>query len=344
MIFSIIITILALGIMVCMHELAHMLTAKRFGILCHEFSIGMGPKLFSFGKGETKYSVRLLPIGGFVQMEGESGDSENPRSFGKQKWWKRLIVLAAGAISNIIFGWILFSILAAGNGIAPSNVESISAPYENNTVFRANDEILKIDGIRVHTRNDMRMTLEMTDKDVLEVTVMRDGERVVLSAPVHETVYGRILGVNLKSIENPSLIQAVQYGGYDAVYTVKAVFWAVCDLITGKQSLDALSGPVEIVAVVDDVVQSEPVNKENDFRLMILLELFALISVNLGVFNLLPVPALDGGQMIFVIIERIIGRKLKPEIIGAVNFVFFALLMVLAVYVTCGDVIGLVKQ
>lgn len=341
MIFAIIITVLALGIMVCLHELAHMLTAKKFGVLCHEFSIGMGPKLFSLGKGETKYSVRLLPIGGFVQMEGESEESDNPRAFGNQKWWKRLIVLAAGAVSNIIFGWILFSIIAANYGIVPTVVESIPEAYRETTVFREGDEVLKIGKTRVHSRNDMLMSLSMTDEDILDVTVRRDGEKIVLRAPVYRN---RLLGVGLANVESPSFIQSVRYGAYDSVYIVKAVVWAVRDLITGKQSLNALSGPVEIVAVVDDVVQSEPVSKEDDYRLRVLLELFAMISVNLGVFNLLPIPALDGGQIVFVVIERIIGRKIKAEVIGTVNFVFFALLMLLAVYVTCGDIIGLVKQ
>lgn len=343
MFFSIAVTILALGIMVCMHELAHMLTAKKFGILCHEFSIGMGPKLFSWGKGETKYRLRLLPIGGFVQMEGEGEESSDPRAFGNQAWWKRLIVLAAGAISNIAFGWILFCIIAASWGIVPSTVESVPEAYKETSAFCQGDEILKIGKTRVHSQNDILMSLSMSEDDEVDVTVRRNGEKIVFPASVHETGSGRVLGVYLKSVKNPTLIQSLQYGAYDSVYIVKAVFWAVRDLVLGRQSIDSLSGPVEMVAVVDGVMQSQPVNPQNDFRLMILLNLFAMISVNIGVFNLLPIPALDGGQILFTVAEKISGKKIKPEITGAVNFVFLVLLMLLALAVTCGDIIGLVK-
>lgn len=329
----------ALGFMVFVHELGHMLAAKSFGVLVHEFSIGMGPKLFSVKKGETAYSLRLLPLGGFVQMEGENEDSENPRAFSRIVWWKRLIVLAAGAVINVFVGWLIFVIINSNSYIVPTVIESVPEAYASETVFQEGDEILRVGKTRVHTRNDVSMSLSMTDEDIVDITVRRSGEKMILRAPLFDTAAGKKLGVQFSMVENPGIWTSLEYGAYDTVYIVKAVVWAVRDLIVGKQSVDSLSGPVEIVAVVDTVSQS---GSENTW--LALMSLFAMIAVNLGVFNLLPIPALDGGQILFVIIETIIGRKIKPEVMGTINFIFFALLMVLAVYVTFGDIVGLIKS
>lgn len=352
MIFSIIITVVALGFMVIVHELGHMLTAKSFGVIVHEFSIGMGPKLFSVKKGETAYSLRLLPIGGFVQLEGEPGavdpgadktisvseEDDNPRSFVNQAWWKRLIILVAGAAVNILVGWLLFVIINSNLTIVPTVINYIPQEYESQSVFRAGDEILRVDGARVHTRSDVNMSVALAREDILDVVVRRNGEVITLRAPLQSRGSQRLLGVVFSELNDPNAFTIMRYSAYDTVYVVKAVVWAVRDLILGRQSVDSLSGPVEIVSVVDTVAQSGA-----DDTWLALLSLFALISVNLGVFNLLPIPGLDGGQMLFVVIERIIRRKIKPEVIGTINFVCFALLMVLAVYVTFGDVMGLIQ-
>lgn len=337
MVFSIILTLLALSFMVVVHELGHMLVAKRFGVLVHEFSVGMGPKLFSVKKGETAYSLRLLPIGGFVQMEGEQEEKPgDPRAFGNLVWWKRLMVLAAGAIINVFVGWILFVIINAGTGVVPAVVAEIPAEYAQATVFQPGDEILRVDGTRVHTSSDVNMSVALSDEDILDVQVRRNGEKIVLRAPLYQINNNKRLAIRFSAINKPGIFTSMRYGVYDTVYVVKAVIWAVRDLIIGRQSVDTLSGPVEIVAVVDTVSHSG----SKDTWIM-LLTIFALIAVNLGVFNLLPVPGLDGGQMLFVIIEKIIGRKIKPEVIGAINMAFFSLLIVLAIYVTFGDIKGL---
>ena len=337
MVFSIVLTLLALSFMVVVHELGHMLVAKRFGVLVHEFSVGMGPKLFSVKKGDTAYSLRLLPIGGFVQMEGEQEEKPgDPRAFSNLEWWKRLLVLAAGAIINVFVGWILFVIINMNTGVVPAVIAEIPANYAQETVFQAGDELLRVDGTRVHTGNDVNMSVALSDEDILNVLVRRGGEKITLRAPLHEIGGSKLLGIRFGRIKAPGIFTSMRYGVYDTVYMVKAVVWAVRDLIVGRQSVDTLSGPIEIVAVVDDVSHS---GSEDTW--LILLTIFALIAVNLGVFNLLPVPGLDGGQMLFVIIEKIIGRKIKPEVIGAINMAFFSLLIVLALFVTFGDIKGL---
>ena len=346
MVFSIVITILALGIMVCLHELGHMLAAKTFGVLVHEFSIGMGPKLFSIKPGETAYSLRLLPIGGFVQMEGETGEEDEgssvdpKRSFRYQKPWKRFIILAAGATLNVILGLIMFAVINMNSSVHPPIVTSVAEGYESVSLFEAGDEILRIDGTRIHSFQDITMKLaepKLQTKDSVEVVVRRDGKKVALNAPIYGEEGGKRLMLIFDSIEfKPGPVTSFRYAVYDTGFVIKAVIGAVGDLITGRQSVDSLSGPVEIVAVVDDVASTH-----SPYTWLTLMSLFALISVNLGVFNLLPIPALDGGQIMFLIIEKIIGREIKPQVVGVINAIFFSLLMLLAVYVTVGDVIGL---
>ncbi|MGN1097794.1 MAG: M50 family metallopeptidase [Clostridia bacterium] len=345
MIFSIVITILALGFMVCLHELGHMIAAKSFGVLVHEFSIGMGPKLFSVKPKETSYSLRLLPIGGFVQMEGETdpedGEPLNPRSFKLLKPWKKFIVLAAGATLNIILGLALFTVINANTYVTPPVVDSIIEECADTTAFMEGDEILRIENTRIHSQKDISMCVsddKIQNSSGVEVLVRRNGQKLRLSVTLTEIDGYKFLGVRFKPIVRPGLFTSFKYAVYDTEYVVKAVINAVGDLITGQQNVNSLSGPVEIVTVVDQVAQ-----EKTPYTWLNLMMLFAMITVNLGVFNLLPIPALDGGQILFVLIEKITGREIKPNVVGVINSIFFALLMLLAVYVTVGDVIGLIK-
>ena len=348
LLFSILITVVALGIMVCLHELGHMIVAKCFGVLVNEFSIGMGPKLFSFKPGETTYSLRLLPLGGYVQMDGENEDAEETqtadtgRTFRGLKPWKRFVVLAAGATINIILGLLMFAVINKCTYVQLPVVTEITEGYEESSVFLTGDEILKIGGTRIHTFQDLNMELAEPDvqtADKLDVTVRRDGKKLVLSAPLYPTESGKKLMLVFGDIvRSPGIFTSLKYACYDTVYVVKAVVKAVGDLIVGRQSMDSLSGPVEIVSVVDDMASTG-----SPYTWLNLLSLFALITVNLGVFNLLPIPGLDGGQILFLLIEKISGKEIKPKLIGMINAIFFALLALLAVYVTFSDIMGLVK-
>ncbi len=337
MIFSVVLTLLALSFMVIVHELGHMIAAKRFGVLVHEFSIGMGPKLFSVKIGETAYSLRLLLVGGYVRMAGDEDDGDDPRAFTALDWWKRLLVMLSGPAVNVAVGWLMYVVINCFLPIVPAAVSSVPEQYEG-SVFRAGDVILRVNGSAVHTKSDVDMSISMADDDTLDVLVRRGGEKLPLRARLYKTDAGPRLGVMFEPIKDPSLLTSARYAAYDTVFVVKAVVWAVRDLVTGRQSVDSLSGPVEIVSVVDTVAES---GREGAW--LILMNLFALIAVNLGVFNLLPVPGLDGGQILFVLIEKIIGRKIKPEVAGTINLVFFALLALLAAYVTVGDIVGIVK-
>lgn len=337
---AILITLIGFGIMVFLHELGHFLVAKKFGVLVHEFAIGMGPKLLSFGRGETKYSLRLIPIGGFVRLEGEGEESKDndPRSFSNLKPLKRIAILVAGATMNIILGWIIFIIINVNVGITPSVVNDISPDVNAaQNVLQKGDEIVKLNSTRIHTFDDVALFMSRTDGGEINIKYKRDGKTYTDTIKPYLTDSGYKLGI-VFAPQECNFFKAAEYAVYDTVYISKAVILAVGDLITGRQSIDALSGPVEIVSVVDSVA-----SQENSYAYLSILMLFAMITVNLGIFNLLPFPALDGGSIIFALYELIFRKKIKQEIIGYVGFIGFALLMLLAVYVTVGDIRALIN-
>lgn len=337
---AILITVIGFGIMIFLHELGHFVAAKRFGVLVHEFAIGMGPKIFSFGKGETKYSLRLFPIGGYVKLEGENELEENddPRSFSNLHPLKRIIVLISGAFMNVLLGFIIFTIINLSVGIVPTIIDSIPDEFTNRqTYLQIGDEILKLDTTRVKTNDDVMLFMSRYDAEKpISITLKRNGEKITINefSPI-KTDMGYKLGVVFRN-EDASLLKSAQFALYDTVYITKAVLYAVGDLLSGKVGMSSLSGPVEIVAVVDSVA-----SVNNEYTLLSILMLFAMITVNLGVFNLLPFPALDGGSIIFALYELITRKKVKSEIVGYASVVGFVLLMLLAVFVTAGDIAAL---
>ncbi len=337
---SILITIIGFGIMVFLHELGHFLTAKSFGVLVHEFAIGMGPKIFSFGKGETKYSLRLLPLGGYVKLEGENDteESANPRSFSNLPPIKRIIVLVSGALMNILLGILIFTVINLKVGIQPTVVSGIPEEYPaNKEIFAVGDEITELDGTNVHTMDDVSLFMSRNNSKTIDITIERDGrEHTLEDFELHETQNGYKLGVMFNS-KKAGFFESAQFALYDTVNVTKAVYFAVGDLITGKEDINNLSGPVEIVGAVGQVTEQT----QGETRLIMILLLFAMISVNLGIFNLLPFPALDGGSIIFALYELITRRKVKSEIVGYASVIGFILLMALALYVTVGDILAL---
>lgn len=337
---SILITIIGFGLMIFLHELGHFITAKRFGVLVHEFSIGMGPKIASFKKNETQYSLRLLPLGGYVKLESETeaDDVSDPRSFMNLAPIKRIIILSAGAFMNILLGFLIFVIINLNAGITPPVIDSVLDEYSEQSVFLAGDEIISLNNTRVHTFDDVSLFMSRYNNPELSVTIKRDGEiKVIEKMPLFETQGGYRLGVAFKSAKAPFL-KCAQFAVYDTIYITKAVIFALGDVITGRIGVNTLSGPVEIVSVVDAVASTQ-----SDYTYLSVLLLFAMISVNLGVFNLLPFPALDGGSIIFALYELITKRKLKSEIIGYATTAGFVLLLLLAIYVTAGDILELIK-
>lgn len=326
--------------MVFLHELGHFLTAKSFGVLVHEFAIGMGPKIFSFGKGETKYSLRLLPLGGYVKLEGENDveENDNPRSFSNLPPFKRIIVLVSGALMNILLGILLFTIINLKVGIQPTVIGGIPEEFPTNKeVFVVGDEITELNGTNVHTMDDVSLFMSRNDSKSIDITLDRNGKEFVIEDfKLHETEYGYKLGVTFPA-KKTNVFESLEFAFYDTINVTKAVYFAVGDLITGREDINNLSGPVEIVGAVGQVTEQT----QGETTAIMILLLFAMITVNLGIFNLLPFPALDGGSIIFALYELITKKKVKSEIVGYASMIGFVLLMVLALYVTVGDILAL---
>jgi len=341
---QIVFAILAFCFIIIIHELGHFVAAKLSGVQVNEFSIGMGPVLFRWGKGETTYSLRLLPIGGFVSMEGEDGESSNPRAFNRRPIWKRMIVILAGAVMNLILGYfVTLGYLATCDDIATTTVSSFRDQSVSSSQLMIGDRITAIDGLPVFTASDIVYKLQNSDTKnangnlVIDITVKRDGQKVVLNDVEFATKQNKD-GSGSVYLDFTVLPMEQTFGNMvtesfrESASIGRLIIMTLIDMVRGKYGLNDLSGPVGVVQVVSDTIATQEVWLP-DF-----LYLFAFLTINVGVFNLLPIPALDGCRFLFLVIEAIRRKPLKPEAEGMVHFVGFALLMVLMIVVTFNDI------
>lgn len=341
-----IITLLILGLLVTVHEFGHYITARLCGVTINEFSIGMGPKLFQKKgkKYDTVYSIRAIPVGGFVSMAGEDGTSDDENAFCNKKWWQRFIILSAGAIMNILLGFLLMAIIVcaskniASTTIADFNEGAVSPQYG----LQAGDTVIKVNGVRVHTGDELVYEITNSGYKPIDFTVKRQNEA------------GKTVTVKIKDVKfTTTTEQGVEFGSYDfrvyaesktvlnvlkhtffrSVSAIKMVFDSLVGLVTGRFGMEAMSGPVGITESVGTAVK---------FGGTTLIYLTALITMNLGVFNLLPLPALDGGRLLFLYIEAFRGgKKLDPELEGRVHFAGIMILFGLMILVTFKDIVKL---
>lgn len=316
------------GMIVFAHELGHFTTAKLNGIKIHEFALGMGPVILKKQGKETLYSLRALPIGGYVKMEGEDEDSDDPRSFSNKKPLPRLIILAAGAIMNFILAYVLLVIIMFGMG-APSNyVGDVIADYPAiEAGIQVNDEIIAIDNQPIKSWDDVIASIDGSDGKSIEVTVKRGNDTLNLSlTPKPKEGSGYQIGIQtkfVKKVDQAFVMAGRQFGTF-----FTDIFKFFTQLGRGNVQGDIV-GPVGLVSIVGQVSKTGIMN---------LLLLAAYISINLGIVNLLPFPALDGGRIIFVIIEMIKGKPIDREKEGYVHFIGFAILMALMVFLVIRDV------
>lgn len=362
---TIISAIIVFGLLIGVHEAGHLIAAKSVGVTVFEFAIGMGPKLFSFTKGGTKYSLRLLPIGGYCKMDGEDEHSENKGALCNKTVWQRLIVVASGAIMNIILGFLIYIVCTSvySPSIGVNTVESVipkSPAYLAG--IQAGDKVVEIDDANVYTPSDINFEIYKQGNQEFEITFKRDGEKYrkmikpALYIGEYETEdgkagggffadestpeeiknnYGRyIMGITFSNVEKTPL-QVIKSALYQSRSTVRVVFYSLKMLITGQVGMNDVSGPVGIVEQIGTSAKS---------GLLSLLMLVALITINLGIFNLLPVPALDGGRIFFLIVELIRRKPIPPEKEGVVHFVGLALLLIFMLVVTANDIFKLVTE
>lgn len=318
-------------LVILVHEFGHFAVAKIVGIEVNEFSIGMGPKLLQTKKGETEYTVRILPIGGYVKMEGEDEDSDNPRSFNSASVFSRIAVLLAGAIMNFVLALIVFTIVSYGIGEPSTTVGEVTAnsPAAESGIIEG-DIIVGIEDKKIETWNQVTEEIGSSKEDKeLKIQVNRDGETLTkYITPITED--GRkIIGVYTRSIKSPG--SAIR-GGFEKTGTFLMLMFDFIGMVfKGEVGMESLSGPVGIIKEVGVAANMGIYN---------LLYLLGFISVNLGFFNLLPLPALDGSRITFLLVELVRGKPISPEKEGFVHFVGFILLISLMLFVTYRDILN----
>lgn len=341
---GIIIAIILFSFIIIFHELGHFLLAKANGIRVDEFSLGLGPTLVGKEIGGTKFCIKLLPFGGACMMGEDDADDMSEGSFNSKSVWARISVIAAGPVFNLILAWIMSVIIILFAGYQPTTISGVSEGYSaEEQGMQAGDEIREINGRRVYIWNDISLyTLTHPNETTLEVVYERDGEEytAVLEARQLEGDTSPKLGVISSGSVEPGLLGALEYGVYTVRYWITYAVDSLRMLVTGQVGIQDMSGPVGIVSAVDSVYQAAAPSG----ILTVLLNLMnfgVLITANLGVMNLLPIPALDGGRLVFLIVEAVRRKRIPPEKEGMVHFAGFALLMVLMVIVMYNDIVRL---
>ncbi len=327
-----------LSLLTMLHELGHYSMARLFGVTVKEFSVGMGPKLC--GKISSKtgiaYSLRALPIGGYVSMAGEDEDSDDPNALNHKPVWQRIIITAAGAVTNLIIGFLLMAVVVVGTpnlgGTTIYEFMSEEAPSKLSGLCEE-DKILRVGSTRVRTASELAYELMHQGVEPVDLTVKRNGETMVL----HDVTFATMTEQGMTYGELDFRVYAVRkdFGAvveqsfFRSLSTVKMIWESLIDLVTGRYGVEQMSGPVGITSAVGEAAAAGPI----DF-----LYLVVVISMNLGVFNLLPLPALDGGRLIFLLIALIRRKPVDAELEGMIHFVGIVLLMILMVFITMQDI------
>ncbi len=342
----IIIGILLFELIVLIHEGGHFVAAKLSGVRVNEFALGMGPKIVGFKKGETQYNLRLFPIGGFCAMEGEDESSDDECAFGNKPVWKRIIIVAAGAVMNIILGFVMMLILLAPNKYFASNIVAVFADNATSSQqLQVGDEITSINGYGIKTSTDLSFALSTAKSNKLDISVIRDGQKIDYTGVTLPTVKKDdkdilMLDFKVKAIEN-NLGTLLSQTFLSTISTVKMVWASLIGLVTGRFGFNEVSGPVGMTSAIS---QATATGLKSSFwdGLSNLVYVMMIITINLGVVNLLPLPALDGGRLIFLIIEAIRRKPIDPKYEGVVHAAGMVLLLAFMVIVSIKDVIQLI--
>ncbi len=326
---TIIYAILMFCVLIFVHELGHFIAAKACHVKVNQFAIGMGPAFFKRQRGETEYSLRIFPIGGYCAMEGEDEDSDDERAFNRQPAWQKAIILVAGATMNFILAIIILTVVAFYIGTPTTTVDNF---VEDSPAVEAGmeqgDRILTIDEKDVESWQDVAAIVGTASEETVEVIVDRDGKQEALTIDLMEIDGRKMIGITPKMKKD--LGRALINGPKATWMMTKSMYGVLKQLFTGKVSVKELTGPVGIVYMV---------NESQKQGIISFLYLMALISLNLGIINLLPLPALDGGRLLFLLIRKITGKNITDEMEGKIQFVGLMLLFGLMIYVTWNDIL-----
>ena len=325
--------------MIFFHELGHFATAKWAGVRVNEFSIGMGPKIISKTFGETDYSLRLFPIGGFVAMEGEDEESEDEHRFMACPVWKRIIITSAGAIMNLILGFAVIFVLTCGQPlVGTTTIASFAENASSAEYLEVNDRILAVNGEKSGGDYDVVYSLIRDTDGVVSMDILRNEEKIHLDEVVFDTrelngMTSIILDFSIYG-EEPTILGRIGYSFRWTWSLIKLVWHSLGDIISGEFGISQLSGPIGVTETISDAVQT------TNYKGLLLI--LAIITVNVGVFNLLPLPALDGGRFFFMVIELFRGKPINQKVEGIIHTVGMGLLLLLMVVVAYNDIVRLI--
>ena len=324
--------------LIIIHEFGHFITAKLCKVRVNEFAVGFGPKLFKKKIGETTYAVNAIPLGGYCAMEGEDEASEDNRAFCNKPPFKRLLIVAAGAVFNLILGLIIVAII-----LIPTDVFASTqvARFEEGAVscnsgLQVGDTIIKVDGRRIISTYDLSYAFTGVDDGKIDITVKRDGKKVELkdvefdSEKIDDISYLTV-DFRVKGIKK-TFLSYIEQTVRTALSYSRVVWFSLIDLITGKYGISAVSGPVGMTAAIGSVAKA---------NLFDILPIMALITINLGIFNLLPLPALDGGRILFILFELIFRKPVAKKYEGFIHAAGLVLLLGFMLLVTIKDIITL---
>ncbi len=345
-VWPVLIAILFFGLIIGIHELGHFLTAKLFKVKVNEFALGMGPTIFKKQKGETKYALRIFPIGGFVSMEGEDKTSTDERAFCNKKWWQKFIIVAAGAIMNLILGFIFVIIITSMQDLIGTT--QIHSFYENATSasygLAAGDTIKEINGTKIFSSQDISYALQRDEDGIYDFLVERDGKKIELNDVHFETKTGEnghntIIYDFIIVGKEKTFFNVLGTSILDTISTARLIWLTLFDLVTGRYGINDLSGPV---GTVNFIAQATTDAVQSGTGIDVILSIMALISINVGVFNLLPIPALDGGRLFFIFIEAIRRKPIPQKYEGVIHAVGLVILMLFMAFITFNDIKNLI--
>ena len=351
---TILFAILLFSILIFVHELGHFVAAKLFGVQVNEFSIFMGPALWKKQVGETLYSIRLVPLGGYCAMEGEDADTDSPRSFQKASWWKRLLILVAGSFMNFLIGAVLMVLvyLPAQQVVDPV-IDSFEpfATVDDGAGLQTGDRILEVDGEKIYVYSDFSMILDLNPGDYHDLVVERSGQRVELPnfhMEKHEVTNEDgtkqlLYGMNF-SLKELTFAGKLDYAWRQCLDTVRLVKLSLQMLLTGQAGLSEMSGPVGIVQQMTVVAE----NSESSLDALLNMVYFgAFIAINLAVMNLLPIPALDGGRVVGLLlttaVEAVTKKKIDPKYEGYLHGAGMILLLGLMAVLMFKDIFVIIR-
>ena len=338
--FYLLVMVFVFGILIFIHELGHFLTARACGVRVREFAVGMGPTVFSWKskKYDTKYGVRALPIGGFVSMEGEDEASDDESAFCNKKVWQRMLITIAGPLMNFVLGFILMITIVLIQGpIGSTTVAEFNEGALSSSQIEVGDVILEIDGTRVYSGNEVLYEVSNKGYEPIDILVKRNGEKLLLSDVVFPTTEEQ--GITFGTLDFKVLVEERTFGNLmkqsftRSVSAVKMVIDSLAGLVNGRFGLDAVSGPIGTAELVGKAAKTNV----NTF-----LYIIAILTINLGVFNLIPFPALDGGRFLFLIIEGIRRKPINKNVEAYINFGGIIILFAFMIFVSFKDVMKLI--